>query len=79
MTDPKRAPKGAAADGACADENGKVTVRVLPLGDGKIADGSFGPSPDRFGHYRHGDEPKLPRGIAQRLEDKGWVEISRVS
>ncbi len=59
---------------------GNVTVRILPLGEGKIADGSFGPSPDRFGHYRRGQAAQLPRGIAQQLEDKGWVEIApRVS
>ncbi|HEY3812854.1 MAG TPA: hypothetical protein VGL66_06480 [Caulobacteraceae bacterium] len=83
MTDPDFAPrmaaaraaKRAAAEPPAEDDAGKVTVRVLPLGDGKIADGSFGSSPDRFGHYRRGDQASLPRGIAQQLEDKGWVEI----
>ena len=65
-----------ASETASDEQPGHVAVRVLPLGDGKIADGSFGPSPDRFGHYRRGDEPRLPRGIAQQLEDKGWVEIT---
>jgi hypothetical protein len=86
MTDLKRAPKGAASDSArleftppndqeAVDPN-LVTVRILPLGDGKVADGTHGASPDRFGHYKHGDQPKLPREIAQALEAKGWVEIT---
>lgn len=87
MTDTNLAPRNAAgqwakrgeSNAAMDEQPGHVSVRVLPLGDGKIADGSFGPSPDRFGHYRRGDEPRLPRGIAQQLEEKGWVEITRVS
>lgn len=57
-------------------QGGWVNTRVLLLGDGKIADGSFGPSNDRFGHYARDDTPRFPRSIAQALEKKGWLEIT---
>lgn len=53
---------------------GKVRVRVLKAGHDRISKGVHIPGMGDL-KYAHGDEVTLPRGSAQALEDRGFVEI----
>lgn len=70
----KRAARQAAGALANPQAVEKVRVRVLKLGDGKIAMGvhiaGIGDA-----HYERGEQFDIELPIAQSLEDKGYVEI----
>lgn len=52
-----------------------VTVRVLKKGHGKVHTGNHHGETGRPGTYRRGAEFTVARGIADELEDRGYVEI----
>jgi hypothetical protein len=63
--------KGAGEAPAAPDT---VTVRVLPMGHEKISMGLHVPNIGEA-HYDKGERFDIARGIAQALEDRGFVEI----
>lgn len=52
-----------------------VTVRVLKKGHGKVHTGHHHPETGRSGRYPKGAVFQLPRGNAEELEERGFVEI----
>lgn len=54
---------------------GKVKVRVLPKGDGKVATGHYDRQTNSFTAYKRGDFLMLHPSIAKTQEDNGLVEI----
>lgn len=58
---------------------GHVKVRILKLGDKRIATGElveFGHTPEeRFPCYQRNEHAYLPVEYANAYEDKGWVEL----
>lgn len=69
MSDPK-AVKPAPAPKAAS---GTATVRVLPMGDGKISRGEFVELEQQY--YAKGDVFEVATSIAKALEARGYVEI----
>lgn len=54
---------------------GKVKVRVLPRGDGRIATGQFDTAANAFSFHKKGDHLFLDLALAKVQEDAGLVEI----
>lgn len=56
---------------------GFVRVRVLPLGDDKIATGVMNTLSltDKFPRHKRNDRLALPRDVAEAQERNGYVEI----
>lgn len=52
-----------------------VSVRVLPLGDGKVSKGEYDLSSNSFPFYKRGERFRLDRSIAQAQEANGLLEI----
>lgn len=67
MTDAKTDIKKPAAD------DGRVMCRVLKNGDGKISKGIHDLDGEHY--FAKGDEFHAEKGIADLLEDRGFIEI----
>lgn len=69
-----RAARQAAKEAKPVEPEQIVSCRVLKKGDGKISTGQH------FGgigevHYEKGETLKAPKGTAEELEERGFVEI----
>jgi hypothetical protein len=54
---------------------GKVKIRVLPKGDGKVATGKYDRQTNSFTYHKKGDHLFVHESIAKTQEDNGLVEI----
>lgn len=55
--------------------DGKVKIRVLPKGDGKIATGHFDRQTNSFTYHAKGEHLFVHPTVAKEQEDNGLVEI----